>query len=126
MTDPLDGRIGEALVRRGSERQPRQRRPRAAAARRQRPRSSARSPLPARGTCPSSPASSSATSSGRPRVIVNKSTLEGEALPRMTWGAAQLGVAQGVLDAVADGLIDAGEAAELVAARRRLGRPGRH
>jgi 5,6,7,8-tetrahydromethanopterin hydro-lyase len=47
-------------------------------------------------------------------VIVNKVTLEGDVLPRLTWGAAQLGVAQGVLDAVADGVIDAGEAAELV------------
>jgi 5,6,7,8-tetrahydromethanopterin hydro-lyase len=47
-------------------------------------------------------------------VIVNKATLEGDVLPRLTWGAAQLGVAQGVLDAVADGVVDAGEAAELV------------
>ena len=47
-------------------------------------------------------------------VIVNKATLEGDVLPKLTWGAAQLGVAQGVLDAVADGVIDAGEAAELV------------
>ena len=47
-------------------------------------------------------------------VIVNKATLEGDVLPRFTWGAAQLGVAQGVLDAVADGIVDAGEAAELV------------
>lgn len=47
-------------------------------------------------------------------VIVNKATLAGERLPKLTWGAAQLGVAQGVLDAVAGGVIDAGEAAELV------------
>jgi 5,6,7,8-tetrahydromethanopterin hydro-lyase len=47
-------------------------------------------------------------------VIVNKATLEGDVLPRLTWGAAQLGVAQGVLDAVAEGVLDAGEAAELV------------
>lgn len=47
-------------------------------------------------------------------VIVNKTTLEGERLARLTWGAAQLGVAQGVLDAVAAGVVDAGEAAELV------------
>lgn len=47
-------------------------------------------------------------------VIVNKATLEGDVLPRLTWGAAQLGVAQGVLDAVSDGVVDAGEAAELV------------
>lgn len=47
-------------------------------------------------------------------LIVNKATLEGDALPRLTWGAAQLGVAQGVLDAVSDGVIDPGDAAELV------------
>ena len=32
----------------------------------------------------------------------------------MTWGAAQLGIAQGVLDAVADGTLAAADAAELV------------
>ena len=47
-------------------------------------------------------------------VIVNKNTLEGDVLPRLTWGAAQLGVVQGVLDAVADGIVPAEEAAELV------------
>jgi 5,6,7,8-tetrahydromethanopterin hydro-lyase len=47
-------------------------------------------------------------------IIVNKSTLEGETLPRLTWGAAQLGIAQGVLDAVADGTLPAHDAAELV------------
>jgi 5,6,7,8-tetrahydromethanopterin hydro-lyase len=47
-------------------------------------------------------------------VIVNKSTIENDAAGRMTWGAAQLGVAQGVLDAVADGVVDPADAAELV------------
>jgi 5,6,7,8-tetrahydromethanopterin hydro-lyase len=47
-------------------------------------------------------------------VIVNKATLEEETHSRLTWGAAQIGVAQGVLDAVADGLIDADEAADLI------------
>jgi 5,6,7,8-tetrahydromethanopterin hydro-lyase len=47
-------------------------------------------------------------------VVVNKSTLESEALRRITWGAAQLGIGQGVLDAVADGLLDAAEAHDLV------------
>lgn len=47
-------------------------------------------------------------------VVVNKATLAGEVLPRLTWGAAQLGVAQGVLDAVAAGTIDPAEADELV------------
>ena len=32
----------------------------------------------------------------------------------MTWGAGQLGVGQGVLDAVAEGLVKAGEALEIV------------
>lgn len=45
-------------------------------------------------------------------VVVNKSTIEGDALGRMTWGAAQLGIAQGVLDAVADGVLDAETADE--------------
>lgn len=48
-------------------------------------------------------------------IVVNKATLEPGALhERLTWGAAQLGIAQGVLDAVADGTLPAGEAAELV------------
>jgi 5,6,7,8-tetrahydromethanopterin hydro-lyase len=40
--------------------------------------------------------------------------METEEHARITWGAGQLGVAQGVLDAVAEGLIDTGDAAELV------------
>lgn len=47
-------------------------------------------------------------------VIVNKNTLDGDVLSRFTWGAAQLGIAQGVLDAVADGTIAAAEAGDLV------------
>jgi 5,6,7,8-tetrahydromethanopterin hydro-lyase len=47
-------------------------------------------------------------------VIVNKASFAGAEHERLTWGAAQLGIAQGVLDAVADGLLPAGEAAELV------------
>jgi 5,6,7,8-tetrahydromethanopterin hydro-lyase len=47
-------------------------------------------------------------------VIVSKNTLADDRLASLTWGAAHLGVAQGVLDAVADGIIDAGEAADLV------------
>ncbi len=43
-----------------------------------------------------------------PTVMVNKATAVDERHQAMTWGAAQLGVAQGVLDAVADGLIEAG------------------
>jgi 5,6,7,8-tetrahydromethanopterin hydro-lyase len=45
---------------------------------------------------------------------VNKSTLSSEGLTRITWGAAQLGIGQGVLDAVAEGLMDAAEAHDIV------------
>jgi 5,6,7,8-tetrahydromethanopterin hydro-lyase len=37
-------------------------------------------------------------------IFVNKTTIDSDTLGRLTWGAAQLGVGQGVLDAVADGL----------------------
>ncbi len=47
-------------------------------------------------------------------VVVNKVTLGHDALDRITWGAAQLGISQGVLDAVADGLIDPGIATSIV------------
>ena len=40
-------------------------------------------------------------------IFVNKTTIDGDALGRLTWGAAQLGVGQGVLDAVADGRLPA-------------------
>jgi 5,6,7,8-tetrahydromethanopterin hydro-lyase len=46
--------------------------------------------------------------------VVNKSTREGERLSRMTWGAAHLGITQDVLDAVANGTLEAEQAAELV------------
>ncbi|HYT26074.1 MAG TPA: formaldehyde-activating enzyme [Actinomycetota bacterium] len=47
-------------------------------------------------------------------VVVNKVPLEGEAQSRIVWGAAQLGIAQGVLDEVAEGTVDPGDAAELL------------
>jgi 5,6,7,8-tetrahydromethanopterin hydro-lyase len=47
-------------------------------------------------------------------VVVNKVTLGREPLDSITWGAAQLGISQGVLDGVADGWIDADHAGELV------------
>jgi 5,6,7,8-tetrahydromethanopterin hydro-lyase len=47
-------------------------------------------------------------------IVVNKVTIESDHLERMTWGAAQLGIAQGVLDSVAEGLLDAGDAADMV------------
>src|SRR5215212_8164885 len=46
-------------------------------------------------------------------VVVNKVPSEGELGP-ITWGAAQLGIGQGVLDAVADRVIDPAEVAEVV------------
>ena len=47
-------------------------------------------------------------------IVVNKSTISGERLGRITWGAAQLGIAQGVLDALADGVLDPADADDLV------------
>jgi 5,6,7,8-tetrahydromethanopterin hydro-lyase len=41
-----------------------------------------------------------------PTLMMNKATALEERHQTLTWGAGQLGVAQGVLDAVADGLID--------------------
>jgi 5,6,7,8-tetrahydromethanopterin hydro-lyase len=40
-------------------------------------------------------------------IFVNKTTIDDETLGRLTWGAAQLGVGQGVLDVVADGRLPA-------------------
>jgi formaldehyde-activating enzyme len=42
-----------------------------------------------------------------PTLMMNKNTATTELHQNMTWGAAQVGVAQGVLDTVADGLIEA-------------------
>lgn len=42
-----------------------------------------------------------------PTLMMNKNTALEEPLQTMTWGAAQLGVGQGVLDAVAAGFIEA-------------------
>jgi formaldehyde-activating enzyme len=42
-----------------------------------------------------------------PTLMMNKATALDERHQTMTWGAAQLGIAQGVLDAVADGLVEA-------------------
>ena len=39
--------------------------------------------------------------------MMNKATAVDERHETLTWGAAQLGIAQGVLDAVADGVIEA-------------------
>jgi len=42
-----------------------------------------------------------------PTLMMNKATALEEGAQTLTWGAAQLGIGQGVLDAVADGLIEA-------------------
>jgi formaldehyde-activating enzyme len=51
-----------------------------------------------------------------PTLMMNKATARDERHEILTWGAGQLGIGQGVLDAVADGLLDAtDEVAVLVA-----------
>jgi 5,6,7,8-tetrahydromethanopterin hydro-lyase len=114
VTDRLDGAIGEAwsgevpngshinlvLARRGS--------PTAAAA-----TAVLASPRP--GHLPILACLKGAGTPVRPAtIVVNKVTLGSEQLERMTWGAAQLGIAQGVLDAGAEGLLDAEEAADVI------------
>lgn len=47
-------------------------------------------------------------------LFVNKATIASDAHAALTWGAAQAGVASGVLDAVADGTIDEGVVDDLV------------
>ena len=42
-----------------------------------------------------------------PTLMMNKATALDDRHQTVTWGAAQLGIGQGVLDAVADGLIEA-------------------
>jgi len=43
-----------------------------------------------------------------PTLFINKAPMQGEYHERLTWGAAQAGVASGVTDAVAEGTIAAG------------------
>jgi 5,6,7,8-tetrahydromethanopterin hydro-lyase len=51
-----------------------------------------------------------------PTLMMNKATALEDRHQTMTWGAAQLGIGQGVLDAVADGLLEAtGDVLVLVA-----------
>ncbi|HEY4870044.1 MAG TPA: formaldehyde-activating enzyme [Candidatus Dormibacteraeota bacterium] len=47
-------------------------------------------------------------------AVVNKVTIGPDPHGPITWGAAQVGISQGVLDAVADGLIDPGVAGSIV------------
>ena len=42
-----------------------------------------------------------------PTLMMNKATALSERAQTLTWGAGQLGIAQGVLDSVADGLLEA-------------------
>ena len=42
-----------------------------------------------------------------PTLMMNKATARDEHHETITWGAAQLGIGQGVLDAVADGVVEA-------------------
>jgi 5,6,7,8-tetrahydromethanopterin hydro-lyase len=48
-----------------------------------------------------------------PTLFVNKAAIAGEAHAALTWGAAQAGVAGGVADAVADGILPAAALDEL-------------
>jgi 5,6,7,8-tetrahydromethanopterin hydro-lyase len=47
-------------------------------------------------------------------IMTNKASAFEDLHSRITWGAAQLGVGQGVMDAVAEGLLPAEQAGELV------------
>jgi 5,6,7,8-tetrahydromethanopterin hydro-lyase len=47
-------------------------------------------------------------------LFVNKADIRGDRHAALTWGAAQAGVAQGVLESVASGIIPAAEVDELV------------
>jgi 5,6,7,8-tetrahydromethanopterin hydro-lyase len=47
-------------------------------------------------------------------LFVNKADVQDDRHAALTWGAAQAGVAQGVLDAVADGVVPAAEVDDLL------------
>jgi 5,6,7,8-tetrahydromethanopterin hydro-lyase len=47
-------------------------------------------------------------------LFVNKADVQDDRHAALTWGAAQAGVAQGVLDAVADGIVPAAEVDDLL------------
>jgi 5,6,7,8-tetrahydromethanopterin hydro-lyase len=47
-------------------------------------------------------------------IVLNKATIASDLHGRVTWGAAQLGIAAGVMDCVADGVLSQDDAAELV------------
>ena len=116
MTDALDGRFGESwsgevpngshinavLARRGS--------PTAAAA-------AAALAGPRPGIVPFLACLAPGVVARPFTVVVNKSPIPDDPDARLgpiTWGAAQLGIAQGVLDAVAEGLIPAAEVPDVI------------
>ena len=113
MEDPLDGRIGEAwsgevpdgshinvvLARRGS--------PTAAAA-----VTALANPRP--GHAPVVVCLGAGTAVRPVTIMTNKAPAAGGLHERITWGAAQLGIGQGVMDAVADGALPAEQAGEMV------------
>ena len=49
-----------------------------------------------------------------PTLFVNKADIRGDRHAALTWGAAQAGVARGVLDAVADGVVPAADVDDLL------------
>jgi len=49
-----------------------------------------------------------------PTLFVNKATVEPGRHGELTWGAAQAGVAEGVVDALADGIVDPEQVGRLV------------
>ena len=113
MTDPLDGRIGEAWsgeVPNGSHIN-------VAVARRGSPTAAALTgalAAPRPGHLPFLACLEPGTPVRPTTIVVNKVTLGSDALERLTWGAAQLGIAQGVLDAVAYGTLDPSDVPELL------------
>ena len=108
--DDLDGRIGDGLGRGEAERQSRQRRARP-------PRQSHRGCRAEHARAPVTGAHPVLVCVGKteqeyepvwpPTLMMNKATALDDRHQTLTWGAAQLGIAQGVLDAVADGLLEA-------------------
>lgn len=47
-------------------------------------------------------------------IVVNKTPVDDERVAKLTWGAVQVGISQGVLDAVDEGAVPIDEADELV------------
>jgi 5,6,7,8-tetrahydromethanopterin hydro-lyase len=47
-------------------------------------------------------------------IVLNKATIASDLHGRITWGAAQLGIAAGVMDCVADGVLSSADVGDLV------------